>query len=118
MSSMAKVKVFYDGTYEIEEVNDNAATQRLYIAEKGKFGEAMICEKEDIEKYKNELAYGMIGKNSYEIIELQNQNDKLGKLLLTNIDWYGIIHISVGGRIWTIKFYKKKNIPVKVLNGF
>ena len=37
-------------------------------------------------KYKNELAYGMIGKNSCEIIELQNQNDKLGKLLLTNID--------------------------------
>ena len=46
----------------------------------------MICEKEDIEKYKNELAHGMIGKNSCEIIELQNQNDKLGKLLLTNID--------------------------------
>ena len=86
MSNMVKVKVFYDGTYEVEEVNDNAATQHLYIAEKGKFGEAMICEKEDIEKYKNELAYGMIGKNSYEIIELQNQNEKLGKLLLTNID--------------------------------
>ena len=102
---MVKVKVFYDGTYEIEEVNDNAATQHLYIAEKGKFGEAMICEKEDIEKYKNELAYGMIGKNSYEIIELQNQNEKLGKLLLTNIDWYGIIHISNGGRIWIIINY-------------
>lgn len=86
MRSMTKVKVFYDGTYKIEEVNDNAATQHLYIAEKGKFGEAMICEKEDIEKYKNELVYEMIGKNSREIAELQNQNEKLGKLLLTNID--------------------------------
>lgn len=86
MSSMTKVKVFYDGTYKIEEVNDNAATQHLYIAEKGKFGEAMICEKEDIEKYKDELVYRMIGKNNYEIIELQKQNRKLGKLLLTNID--------------------------------
>lgn len=86
MSSMTKVKVFYDGTCEIEEANNNAATQHLYIAEKGKFGEAMICEKEDIEKYKDELVYRMIGKNNYEIVELQNQNEKLGKLLLTNID--------------------------------
>lgn len=86
MSNMVKVKVFYDGTCEIEEVNDNAATQHLYIAEKGKFGEAMICENEDIEKYKNELVYGMIEKHSREIAELQNQNEKLGKLLLTNID--------------------------------
>ena len=46
MSSMVKVKVFYDGTYEVEEVNDNAATQHLYIAEKGKFGEVYrICRK-------------------------------------------------------------------------
>ena len=73
MSSIVKVKVFYDGTYEVEEVNNNAATQHLYIAEKGKFGEAMICEKEDIEKYKDELTYRIIGKNSCEIIELQNQ---------------------------------------------
>lgn len=86
MDNMVKVKVFYNGTYKIEEVNDNAAMQHLYIAEKGKFGEMMICEKEDIEKYKNELVYRMIGKNSCEIIELQNQNEKLGKLLLTNID--------------------------------
>ena len=86
MSNMIKVKVFYDGTYKIEEVNNNAATQHLYIAEKGKFGEMMICEKEDIKKYKDELVYRMIGKNNYEIIELQKQNRKLGKLLLTNID--------------------------------
>lgn len=86
MGNMIKVKLFYDGTCEIEEANNNAATQHLYIAEKGKFGEAMICEKEDIEDYKNELVYKMIGKNSCEIAELQNQNEKLGKLLLTNID--------------------------------
>ena len=43
-----KVKVFYDGTYEVEEeeVNDNAATQHLYITEKGKFGEVYVCPKE------------------------------------------------------------------------
>ena len=86
MSSMTKVKVFYDGAYEIEEVNDNSAMQHLYIAEKGKFGEAIICEKEDIEKYKNELVYEMIRKHSREIAELQNRNKKLEKLLLTNID--------------------------------
>ena len=86
MSNMVKVKVFYDGAYEIEEVNNNAETQHLYIAEKGKFGEAMICEKEDVEKYKNELVYKMIGKNGCEIVELQNQNEKLRKLLLTNIN--------------------------------
>lgn len=85
MGNMAKIKVFYDGTYKIEEANGNAATQHLYIAEKGEFGEMMICEKEDIEKYKNELIYGMIRKNSCEIVELQNQNEKLRKLLLTNI---------------------------------
>lgn len=86
MDNMVKIKVFYDGTYEIEEAHNNAATQHLYIAEKGKFGEMMICEKEDIEKYKNELVYRMIGKNSCEIVELQNRNEKLRKLLLTNID--------------------------------
>lgn len=48
--------------------------------------ECIICEKEDIEKYKDELVYRMIGKNNYEIVELQNQNEKLEKLLLTNID--------------------------------
>ena len=33
---MIKVKVFYDGTYKIEEVNNNVAIQHLYIAEKRK----------------------------------------------------------------------------------
>lgn len=86
MSSMVKVKVFYDGTYEVEEVNDNAAVQHLYIAEKGKFGEAYVCLKEYAEKCKNLLVRDMSRKNSYKIFELQKQNEKLGKLLLTNID--------------------------------
>ena len=86
MSSMAKVKVFYDGTYEIEEVNDNAATQRLCIAEKGKFGEVYACPKEYVEKYKNILICTMIRKNCNKIIELQNQNEKLRDLFLTNIN--------------------------------
>ena len=86
MSSMVKVKVFYDGTYEIDEVNDNAATQHLYIAEKGKFGEVYVCPKEYVEKYKNILICTMIRKNCNKIIELQNQNDKLENLFLTNID--------------------------------
>lgn len=86
MSSMAKVKVFYDGTYEIEEANDNAATQHLYIAEKGKFGEAYVCPKEYVKKYKNILICATIRKNFKKIIELQNQNEKLEQLFLTNID--------------------------------
>ena len=84
MSSMVKVKVFYDGTYEVEEVNNNAATQHLYIAEKGKFGEAYVCPKEYVEKHKSILI--MISKNFKKIIELQNQNEKLENLFLTNID--------------------------------
>lgn len=86
MSNMVKVKVFYDGTYEVEEANNNAATQHLYIAEKGKFGEAYVCSKEDAEKCKNLLVRDISRKNSHKIFELQNQNEKLGKLLLTNID--------------------------------
>ena len=86
MSSMVKVKVFYDGTYEVEEVNDNAATQHLYITEKRKFGEVYVCPKEYVEKYKNILICTMIRKNCNKIIELQNQNDKLENLFLTNID--------------------------------
>lgn len=45
MSSMVKAKVFYDGTYEVEEVNDNAATQHLYIAEKGNLEKNMCVQK-------------------------------------------------------------------------
>lgn len=86
MSNMVKVKVFYDGTYEVEEANNNAATQHLYIAEKGKFGEAYVCSKEYAEKCKNLLVRDISRKNSHKIFELQNQNEKLGKLLLTNID--------------------------------
>mgnify|MGYP006972645942 FL=1 len=86
MSNMVKVKVFYDGTCEIEEANDNAATQHLYIAEKGKFGEVYVCPKEYVKKYKNILICTMIRKNFKKIIELQNQNEKLEQLFLTNID--------------------------------
>lgn len=46
MSNMVKVKVFYDGSYETEEINDNAATQYLYVFEKGKLGEIIICPQE------------------------------------------------------------------------
>ena len=86
MSSMAKVKVFYDGTYEVEEVNDNATTQHLYITEKGKFGEVYVCPKEYVEKYNIILFCIIIRKNYNKIIEVQNQNEKLRDLFLTNID--------------------------------
>ena len=45
MGSMVKVKVFYDGTYEVEEVNDNAATQHLYIAEKKEIWRSICVSK-------------------------------------------------------------------------
>lgn len=86
MSNMVKVKVFYDGTYEIEEANGNAATQHLYIAEKGKFGEAIICSKEKMNHYKDDLCVKIMNKNICEITNLESANQKLGKILLTNID--------------------------------
>lgn len=86
MSNMVKVKVFYDGTYEIEEANNNAATQHLYIAEKGKFGEMIICSKEKMNHYKDDLCVKIMNKNICEITNLESANQKLGKILLTNID--------------------------------
>lgn len=86
MEDMVAVKVFYDGTYSVQEARSNMAVQHLYIGEKGKFGEAYICPKEEIEKYKNKLIHSMIEKHNREIIDLQNKNKGLEKLLLTNID--------------------------------
>ena len=56
------------------------------LQKKGKFGEVYVCPKEYVEKYKNILICTMIRKNCNKIIELQNQNDKLENLFLTNID--------------------------------
>lgn len=86
MSNMVKVKVFYDGTYEVEEVNDNAAMQHLYVFEKGKVGEAIICPQEAINNCKNDLCTKIINTNTCKITDLELQNEKLRKLLLTNID--------------------------------
>ena len=56
MSSMVKIKVFYNGTCEIEEANNNAATQHLYIAEKGKFYQSLsACIAKQQEWYNKRL---------------------------------------------------------------
>lgn len=86
MSNMVKVKVFYDGTCEIEEANDNATMQHLYVFEKGKVGEGIICPQEAIDNCKNDLCTKIINTNTCKIIDLKLQNEKIGKLLLTNIN--------------------------------
>ena len=113
MREMSEVIVYYDGTWEIKDLDCNYATQHI----KGKYGEWYHCLKGREEYYKKRLVKSIISRQEEKVKKEQETLNNL-KEVLTNIDWYDIIHISVGGRIWIIKFYKKKNIPVKVLNGF
>ena len=45
MNEMVEVRVFYDGTVEIEDTDSNHATQHLYVTRKDKSGELYICKK-------------------------------------------------------------------------
>ena len=85
MSSMAKVKVFYDGTYEVEDVNNNAATQHLYCTIKGKSGECYHCRKGKEEYYKKRLMKSIISRQEEKVKKEQETLNNL-KELLTNID--------------------------------
>ena len=55
MTEMVEVRVFYDGTVEIEDTDSNHATQHLYITRKDKSGEMYICEKDKVNEYKELL---------------------------------------------------------------
>ena len=81
MSSMAKVKVFYDGTYKIEKAKENTLTQHYYISENGEFGEMYVCSKEEVEKYKNKLVNDIININKKKIKRLKKSNKALMGLL-------------------------------------
>ncbi len=81
MSSMAKVKVFYDGTYKIEKAKESALKQHSYISEDGEFGEMYVCSKEEVEKYKNKLINDIINKNKKKIKILKKSNKALISLL-------------------------------------
>lgn len=84
MSSMVKVKVFYDGTYKIEKAKENALVQHSYISENGEFGEMYVCLKEEVEEYKNKLINDIVNINKKKIKRLKESNKILIDLLSEN----------------------------------
>ena len=82
MSSMVKVKVFYDGTYEVEDTDSNHATQHLYITHGNNSGQMYICKKDKVDYYKKRLVKEIIKRQREKVKEEQ---DKLQKLL--DIKW-------------------------------
>lgn len=82
MNEMVEVRVFYDGTVEIEDTDSNHATQHLYVTRKDKSGEMYICKKDKVDYYKKRLVKGIIKKQQEKVKEEQ---DKLQKLL--DIKW-------------------------------
>lgn len=82
MNEMVKVRVFYDGTVEIEDTDSNHATQHLYITHGSKSGEMYICKKDEVDYYKKQLLKEIIKRQQEKIKEEQ---DKLQKLL--DIKW-------------------------------
>ena len=87
MSNMVKVKVFYDGTYEVEEAKESALTQHLYVSEAGEFGEMYVCSKEEVEKYKNKLINDIVNVNKKKIKRLKKSNKALISLLAEKYDF-------------------------------
>ena len=85
MSSIVKVKVFYDGTWEIEDLDCNYATQHLYCTIKGKSGECYHCLKGKEEYYKKRLVKSIIKKQEEKVKKEQEALNNL-KEILTNID--------------------------------
>ena len=55
MKEMSEVIVYYDGTWEIKDLDCNYATQHLYCTIKGKSGECYHCLKGKEEYYKKRL---------------------------------------------------------------
>ena len=83
MREMVEVRVFYDGTVEIEDTDSNYVTQHLYITRKDKSGEMYICEKDKVNEYKELLITQMIKK---QIEKVKKEQDKLQKLLDIKFD--------------------------------
>jgi hypothetical protein len=85
MKEMSAVIVYYDGTWEIKDLNCNYATQHLYCTIKEKSGECYYCSKEKEEYYKKKLLKNIIRKQEEKVKKEQERLNNL-KLALTNID--------------------------------
>lgn len=85
MREMIKVIVYYDGTWDIENLDGNYATQHLYCTIKGKSGECYHCLKGKEEYYKKKLVKNIIKKQEEKVKEAQERLNNL-KEVLTNID--------------------------------
>lgn len=85
MREMIKVIVYYDGTWEVENVGlCNYATQHGYTIRKGKSGEYYYCPKRKEEYYKKKLVKDILKSQKEKVIEEQEKLDSL-ELLLKNI---------------------------------
>lgn len=85
MREMSKVIVYYDGTWEIEDLDCHYATQHLYCIIKGKSGECYYCLKGKEEYYKKRLVKSIIKKQEEKVKKEQERLNNLKKVL-TNID--------------------------------
>ena len=85
MREMSEVIVYYDGTYEIKDLDYNYATQHLYCTIKGKSGECYHCLKGREEYYKKRLVKSIIRKQEEKVKKEQETLNNL-KEILTNID--------------------------------
>ena len=85
MKEMSEVIVYYDGTWEIKDLDCNYATQHLYCTIKGKSGECYHCPKGKEEYYKKRLVKSIIKKQEEKVKKEQETLNNL-KELLTNID--------------------------------
>ena len=85
MREMSQVIVYYDGTWEIKDLDCNYATQHLYCTIKGKSGECYHCLKGREEYYKKRLVKSIIRKQEEKVKKEQETLNNL-KEVLTNIN--------------------------------
>lgn len=85
MREMSEVIVYYDGTWEIKDLDCNHTTQHLYCTIKGKSGECYYCRKGKEEYYKKKLVKSIIKKQEEKVKKEQERLNNLKKVL-TNIN--------------------------------
>lgn len=81
MREMSEVIVYYDGTWEIKDLDCNYATQHI----KGKYDECYHCLKGREEYYKKRLVKSIISRQEEKVKKEQETLNNL-KEVLTNID--------------------------------
>lgn len=77
MTEMVEVRVFYDGTVEVEPTDSCHATQHLYITYGNKSGQSYYCKKDKVDYYKKRLVKEMIKRQKEKVKEEQNKLQKL-----------------------------------------